>query len=292
MRIGINLGEHYYPSRKEWLDALKSNGFSALDYLGKHCGVYSPEEETAYCNALKKETREADVIISQTHAPIKINCSEEEFLSKEFFEQVKKSVERTARLEVPYIAVHPYVPQGLDEFINARPYDYSKFIEHNKELNLEFFSRFIPILKETGVKMCIENLFAYDVLLQRHVLATCGNPDEANYYIDQLGDDCFGCCYDSGHLNHFGYDEAEYIRKLGKRIKIVHLNDSWGKDFHGMDWHLMPGQGDVNWDKIANTLKEVGFEGAASFEVVPRRGKLFDAQLKYIGEAGNLIFNT
>ena len=78
---------------------------------------------------------------------------------------------------------------------------------------------------------------------------------------------------------------------MGKRIKIVHFNDSWGKDFHGMDWHLMPGQGDVNWEKIASTLKEVGYEGTANFEVTPRRGKLFNAQLRYIGEAGNLIFN-
>ena len=292
MRIGINLSELHYPTRKEWLASLKENGFSALDYIGEYLGRLSPTEEADYCNALKKDTRAADVIISQTHAPIKINCPEEEFLSKEYFEQIKFAIERTARLEVPYIAVHPYVPQGLDEFINARCYDYSKFIDHNKELNLKFFSQFIPILKQTGVKICIENLFAYDVLLQRHVLATCGNPDEANYYIDQLGDECFGCCYDSGHLNHFGYDEAEYIRKLGKRIKIVHFNDSWGKDFHGMDWHLMPGQGDVNWDKIASTLKEVGYEGTASFEVVPRRGKLFNAQLRYIGEAGNAIFNT
>lgn len=292
MRIGITLGEHQFSSRQEWIEALKDCGFSALDYLGDNCGRMSASEEATYCKKLKEDLKVADIVISQTHAPFQINRSEADFLSDEFHGQVKAAIERTARLEVPYIAVHPYVPSGMDFFLNARPYDYSKLIEHNKELNLEFFARFIPLLKETGVKICIENLFAYDVLMQRHVLSTCGDADEANYYIDQLGDEHFGCCYDTGHLNHFGADEEEYVRKLGKRIKILHLNDSWGKDFKGMDWHLMPGQGDVNWDKVAKALKEVGYEGVANFETTPRRGKLFNAQLRYIGEAGNLIFNT
>lgn len=292
MRIGITVGEHLFSSRREWIDALKECGFSALDYIGRDVGKLDAAEEEAYCKKLVSDLREADIVISQTHAPALSNIPESTFLSDSFYEEIKEAIYRTARLGVPYIAAHPYVPQGLELFINARTYDYSKFIDHNKELNLEFFSRFTPVLKETGVKMCIENLFAYDVLLQRHALATCGDPDEANYYIDQLGDECFGCCYDSGHLNHFGPDEGEYIRKLGKRIKILHLNDSWGKNFYGMDWHLMPGQGDIDWEKVATALKEVGFEGAASFEMGPRPGKFFKPQLKYIGEMGNLIFNT
>lgn len=292
MKIGICLGEWHFPNRHEWLTALKQCGFDALDYTGKDLGKLSPADEAEYCKQLKKDLKDHDVFINQTHAPFLIDRPESEFLSDEFYEQVKTAIERTARLGVKYIAVHPYVPQGYDFFVNARTYDYSKLIAHNKEVNLSFFSRFTPLLKETGVKICIENLFAYDVLLQRHVLATCGDADEANFYIDQLGDENFGCCYDTGHLNHFGMDEETYVRKLGKRIKILHLNDSWGKNFYGMDWHLMPGQGDVNWEKVASALKEVGYDGVASFEVTPRPGKFFMPQLKYIGEMGNLIFNS
>ena len=291
MKIGITLGENHFATRKEWLSTLKNCGFDAIDYTGRDLGKLSPSEEKEYCEQLKKDVADYGIEISQTHAPFLINRPESDFLSDELYGQVKAAIERTARLGVKYIAVHPYVPQGMDFFLNARTYDYSKVIDHNKEVNLRFFSRFTPLLKETGVKICIENLFAYDVLLQRHVLATCGDADEANYYIDELGDENFGCCYDSGHLNHFGADEENYIRKLGKRIKILHLNDSWGKDFYGMDWHLMPGQGDVNWSKVASALKEVGFDGVASFEVTPRPGKFFIPQMKYIGEMGNLIFN-
>lgn len=292
MRIGITLGEHWFSSRAEWFSTLKECGFGALDYTGRDLGKLNASEESAYCKGLVKDLRAADIVISQTHAPFDGCWDEKLFLSEKSFADTKAAIERTARLEAPYCVVHPLAPKGWDFFVNARPYDYSKLIDHNKEVNLEFFSRLTPLLKETGVKVCIENLFAYDVLMQRHVLSTCGDPDEANYYIDQLGDEHFGCCYDSGHLNHFGADEGEYIRKLGKRIKVVHLNDSWGKDFKGMDWHLMPGQGDVDWAKVATALKEVGYEGVANFEMGPRPGKFFKPQLKYIGEMGNLIFNT
>lgn len=292
MKVGITVNELDFSSLEEMFSTLRQYGFEAVDYTGLHVGMLKETEEKEYCKRLVSAAKAAGVTISQTHAPFLINCSEEEFFSDKFRKSVEAAIERTARLEAPYLVVHPYVPQGLEFFLNARPYDYSKLIEHNKEVNVKYFEQFVPLLEKTGVKICIENLFAYDVLMQRHVLSVCGSADEANYYIDTLGDEHFGCCYDSGHLNHFGANAGEYIRKLGKRIKVVHLNDSWGKNFFGMDWHLMPGQGDVDWEDVAAALKEVGYEGTASFEISPRKGKFFFPQLKYIGDMGNLIFNA
>ncbi len=293
MKISIISNEFLFGgSVEKMFETLNGFGYGAIDYLGHGFDRFQGEEEKAYCKRLTEAAKKYGMEIGQTHAPFYINSSEEEFLGERLKKWVEQAIERTARLGVKYIVCHPYVPRGVEECaVNAKPYDYSMFIDHNKEVNLQFFNQFIPLLKSTGVKMCIENLFAYDVLMQRHALATGGDPDEMNYYVDQLGDECFACCYDSGHLNHFGADEETYIKKLGKRIKVTHFNDSWGKDFKGMDWHLMPGQGDVNWDKVAKTLKEIGYEGNANFEVSPRRGKLFTPQLRYIAEAGNAIFN-
>ncbi len=292
MRISTITSEFDYGgSIDKMFETLQSCGYSAIDYIGQGLGKFNETEEQDYCNRLTASAERYGFIIGQTHAPFQINSSEEEFLGDWLRNITEKAIERTARLNAKYLVVHPYVPQGLEFAINARPYDYSKLIEKNKELNLKFFSQFTPTLKATGVKLCIENLFAYDILMQRHVLSAGGDADEMNYYIDQLGDENFACCYDSGHLNHFGANEGEYIRKLGKRIKATHFNDSWGKDFHGMDWHLMPGQGDVNWDEVAKALKEIGYEGTANFEIGPRKGKFYIPQLKYIAEVGHAIFN-
>lgn len=292
MRIGIDADKRWFGNDLEKMfSTLREVGYGAVDeYVASWKGL-NEKEEKEYALKFVSLAKKYDIEISQTHAPFQVNTSEDEFMSEEFFEDVVKAIFRTKLLGVKYLVVHPFVPQGLDFFINARTYDYGKLIDHNKELNLKYFKRFIPYLKETGVTICIENLFAYDVLMQRHVLSAGGDPDELNFYIDELGEENFGACYDSGHLNHFAGDEAQFIRKLGKRLKVVHFNDSFGKDFHGMDWHLMPGQGDVSWEIIATALKEIGYEGVANFEVCPRQGAFFMPQLKYIYEVGNAIFN-
>ena len=272
------------------LQTLKDNGYEALDYIGEYLGRLSEEEEIKYCNHLNSKLKEYGIEIYQTHAPFLINNPESEFLGEKYRDSVIEAIKRTARLNCKYIVIHPYCPQGLDEFINARPYNYNKFIEHNKEVNLACFKQFVPYLKEYGITMCIENLFAYDVLMQRHVESSCSTPEEINYYIDNLGEDCFGACYDSGHLNHFAGDETNFITKLGNRLKVVHFNDSWGKDFKGMDWHLMPGQGDVDWFKVKAALEKINYQGTANFEVGPRKGVFFYPQLKYIAEIGKAIF--
>ena len=53
----------------------------------------------------------------------------------------------------------------------------------------------------------------------------------------------------------------------------------------------MPGQGDVDWNKVANALKEIGYNGAINFELTPRAGVFFLPQLRYISEVGKLIFS-
>lgn len=291
MKLSIVTSEYWYKDMDDMLKTLHEAGFEALDYCGENLGRLSQKEEEEYCKKLTEKCKEYGIEIYQTHAPFLINKPEEEFLGEAYKNSVIAAIERTARLGVKYIVIHPYCPQGLELFINARPYDYSKFIDHNKEVNLQCFKQFVPYLKKYGIIMCIENLFAYDVLMQRHVASSCSDPDEINYYIDELGEDTFGACYDSGHLNHFGGDEENFITKLGARLKVVHFNDSWGKDFYGMDWHLMPGQGDVDWMKVKASLDKIGYKGTANFEVGPRKGVFFKPQLKYIAEVGNAIFN-
>ncbi len=300
MRISIVANElDFGGSMDKMFETLQGYGYSAIDYIGHGLGRFDAAEEKDYCKRLTESAERHGFIIGQTHAPFLIGRekerhltnTEEEFLGDWLRTITEKAIERTARLNCKYLVVHPYFPQGLELFINGNTYDYGKFIDHNKEVNLKFFSQFIPLLKATGVQICIENLFAYDVLLQRHVPAVGSDPEEMHYYIDRLGDENFACCYDSGHLNHFGADEGEYIRKIGKRLKVVHFNDSFGKAFHGMDWHLMPGQGDVDWEKVASALKEIGYEGTANFEVGARKGKFFHPQLRYMAEVGHAIFN-
>lgn len=156
---------------------------------------------------------------------------------------------------VPYLVIH-----GI-----SRSYDGSDMTrEEMIQKNIELYAPMIPTLKETGVMVLLENLFwdhdgkSYD--------ATCADPDEAAELLDTLNDmagtTCFGLCFDVGHCNLLDWDMATYLRRLGHRIKALHLHDNDGRG----DWHMIPCAGTVRWDLLCSLLREIGYDGAINFE--------------------------
>ncbi len=284
-KYSIATNENSFDNIEHMFKSLNQAGFNALDTFGGRPLASTRQEEKEYCAEYKRFASQYDVELFQGHAPILINRPEEEFLSKEYRDTFRRYLERMADMGIKYIAAHGYVPEGIDFFRNGKPYDYTKLQAHNQELNLEFFNQFVPFLKQEGIMLCLENLFAYDIIYRHHVLSVCGDPNETLYYIDQLGKDCFGACYDSGHLNHFAGDEYKYITTLGDHLKITHLHESWGKDFAGMDWHHLPGDGDVDWEAVKRGLKDINFKGSMNAEINLKPDKLKFIKLKYVADS-------
>jgi sugar phosphate isomerase/epimerase len=75
-----------------------------------------------------------------------------------------------------------------------------------------------------------------------------------------------GVCLDTGHANQAGLDVADAVRRLGPRVKHLHLQDNHGGP---IDEHLPIGQGIIDWDAVFAALDEVGFEGFGVFEFGP-----------------------
>lgn len=288
-KYSIKTSEGNFDSLEHMFKTLHGMGYTAIDTSG---GGYfaTPVEEKNYCEKFVRLAKEYDIELNQSHAPIVINQPEEYFLSKEFRDRTQRCLERIARLGIKYVAMHGYVPEGIDFFRNGKTYDYKKLEAHNREINLQFFDQFTSFVKQEGMVLCLENLFAYDILMQRHVLSVCGDPNETLYYIDQLGSDCFAACYDSGHLNHFGADEYKFITTLGDHLKMTHFHDSWGKDFTGMDWHHLPGDGDVDWMAIKKGLADIGYKGSINAEIGLKPVHFRDIKLRYLVDAFKIIF--
>ena len=73
--------------------------------------------------------------------------------------------------------------------------------------------------------------------------------------------------FDVGNVLANGYPE-QWIRILGSRTKAVHF-----KDFR-TSVGTIPGfidllEGDVAWDRVMKALREVGYEGAVTAEMMP-----------------------
>ncbi len=133
------------------------------------------------------------------------------------------------------------------------------------ELNMHMYSALIPTIKETKVMVLLENLFTS--FGGRYVYAsTCSDPHEAVKYIDSLnalaGEECFGLCLDTGHLNLLKMRQRPYIDILGSRIKALHIHDnSMDKDAH-----LMPYTGNTDWNEFCDGLRSIGYDGDLNFE--------------------------
>ncbi|WP_207515286.1 sugar phosphate isomerase/epimerase family protein [Longitalea luteola] len=73
-----------------------------------------------------------------------------------------------------------------------------------------------------------------------------------------------GVCFDSNHL--YPEKPEEFVRKVGKRIRTVHIADFDGK----VQKHWMPGRGAVDWNKVIDALADIGYSGPFMYEVVRR----------------------
>jgi len=133
-----------------------------------------------------------------------------------------------------------------------------------KTLNYKLYTALIPTAKQTGVTVLLENLFA--TTNNRRYAGVCSNPYDAIEYIDTLNqmakEECFGLCFDVGHLNIIHGSLVDYVKKLGTRIKALHIHDNDMND----DEHLAPYSGSVRWMDFYMALKEIGYTGDLSFE--------------------------
>lgn len=137
------------------------------------------------------------------------------------------------------------------------------------KLNFDMFSRIIPFAKKYGIKIATETF-------GDAVLYNCcdffGNIDE---FIKSYNDICsfedfgeyFKICVDTGHSNkasRFNNPEPEeVIRRLGSDIVCLHLNDNDKLT----DQHKIPLTGCINWEKVFDSLDEIGYDGYYNMEL-------------------------
>ncbi len=260
---------------------IKDAGFGAIDWAidqewhdGKqrvcwdrksiHSGK-SVEQDTVYNEDIDKiiesyqpeidAIKNAGLKITQAHSPFFSYGSKcAEFLENAI-ETHKKALKLCEYAGCPRLVIHGYSKQISEE----------KFSEQEiNDANMKMYTELIPTALETGVMILLENLFInYE---EKRYAGTCCNPYEAIEYIDKLnelaGKECFGLCFDTGHINLVRDSIPEYIRKVGKRIKALHIHDNDGF----RDLHLSPYTGSIRWKEVYDSLKEIGYDGDLSFE--------------------------
>ena len=251
---------------------IKEAGFSSIDlnidtcfnagYLkdhmneGKNPYEKGPEAVIDWYRADIDAIRDAGLYIYQAHAPFPAYRPDAPAAFVDYsIETFKVALEVCRRIGCGRLIIHGISLTRGD-------------IKHTQKdidaINEHIYTSLIDTAKETGVIICLENLFYVHegAICEGH----CSNEYDAVAFIDHLnalaGQECFGICVDTGHLNLVGKNQYKYLTTLGKRIKAFHIHDNDGKS----DLHLAPYTGTINWDAFCLGVKDAGYEGDLSFE--------------------------
>ena len=212
----------------------------------------------------RKGMERAGLFASQTHAPYPVMVWGREKQNQYMRDQViPKSLHISAFLGAPFVVIHPwklqYKTSLADEFCENRSY----------------FASLIPLAKRYRLIICLENL--YEGFGNRLTEGVCADIRSSVRLIEELNDlagqECFGFCLDTGHLNIVRRDPEEAIGLLGKHLKILHLhdNDGWG-DLHQFPFSFCTGEGSnrgADWKGVLKGLASTGYQGILNFETSP-----------------------
>ncbi|RDZ62402.1 sugar phosphate isomerase/epimerase [Haloferax sp. Atlit-12N] len=124
------------------------------------------------------------------------------------------------------------------------------------EYLLESLDELTAYAEDAGVDLGIE--------FEPELLVEC--TEEVLTLIDDVGSDALGVNFDVGHAAVYGEDPAESIRQCAGRITGIHLEDIKGGR-GGKHYHLIPGEGDLDFGPVFGALDDIGYDGFATFEL-------------------------
>ncbi|MBR2353511.1 MAG: sugar phosphate isomerase/epimerase [Clostridia bacterium] len=79
--------------------------------------------------------------------------------------------------------------------------------------------------------------------------------------------DHVGFCWDCGHENCFTKN-VEFMTLYGDRLLCTHIHDNRG--LQGLDDHMIPFDGNLNFNRFAEHIRASGYQGALMMEIAER----------------------
>ncbi|MBQ7769072.1 MAG: sugar phosphate isomerase/epimerase [Oscillospiraceae bacterium] len=229
---------------KTGLAFLKDVGFEAADV----CVDVFPDDQ--WQGLVEQAVQEADAVgipFKICHLPFymdpELACAEE------CIQRLRTAVDKAKILGAEYAVVHPNtVSMPVRSFNRTVAYDFV----------MRHLSPVADYAAKVGVNLAVENMRLVPGIRQSH--RYCQDADELCEVADALG---VSVCWDFGHANLAGFKQSEALQYIGKRLKVLHVNDNRAAD----DDHLPPFVGNVDWVDAMHGLALAEFDGCFNYEV-------------------------
>lgn len=99
------------------------------------------------------------------------------------------------------------------------------------------------------------------------------SPLEMKHFLDEVGSPAIGFYFDPGNMAVFQYPH-QWVRIVGKHIKMVHLKDWKGRALNGGWTPLL--EGEVDYTAMNRELRAIGYDGPMISEVPPNLASFAD----------------
>ena len=199
---------------------------------------------------------------------------------KTVWEMLRRQIEYTAGLGADVLVIHPGRLTGrfrttrelLEAYENeVRAHSLEAVIAVCAE-NLHAAGSFAA---ECGVRIAVENVDRFEPL---------ASPELLPRLIESSDSPAIGWCFDSGHAHCCGNDPVAWIDMMGEKLFATHIHDNHGPNgirqgsgflsSAGIDEHLPPGFGTIDWFRIISALRRNRYHGPVNFESGPWPGEL------------------
>jgi hexulose-6-phosphate isomerase len=120
-----------------------------------------------------------------------------------------------------------------------------------------FIREALPAAERARVRLCVENVWNKFLL----------SPIEMRQFVAQFGSEWVGSYFDVGNALAAGYPE-HWIPILGSAVRRVHVKD-YRRAVGTADGFVELLSGDVNWPGVMSALRDVGYDGWLTAEMIP-----------------------
>lgn len=235
--------------------------FETNDFFDK-----SEAELEAFFTPHKESAKAVGIRINQMHMPYPNYVPNGDDELNNYLKNVvaPKSMKICDFMDCKYIVIHGF---KLAHYLGSEEAEWQK--------TLEFIEFLVPLAKELGITICIENI--YTSLGDHIVEGPCCDARKAAVRIDTInekyGAEVLGFCFDTGHANLVGIDFEDFIVTLGDRLKVLHIHDNDGiGDLHQIPFTFTRSRENTtstDWEGFVKGLKRIHFNGVLSFETAP-----------------------
>lgn len=246
---GFNLhcheGEDFVDYIKKGLRFMKEIGFDASDFSMKQLDL-TTDGWRAQVEQLLAAGEACGIRFELCHLPF---GSVKAVMQDSFGEKMHNAIDAAVALGVKHAVMHPNTTT-LPVLQQNRAALFESVMAH--------LTPFVEHAKRVGLDVVVENMRVVPDMRLSH--RYCQDPDELCDVADALG---IGVCWDFGHAHLSGLKQSEALAYVGKRLKVLHVNDNAAID----DEHLPPFLGGVDWRDAMHGLALAHFEGLFNFEL-------------------------